>query len=144
MAHLKGTLKVWVAQIYGDNLGLNSILGYTERFSGNSVCGWCHVKKQFLRTQTMEDPSLLRNKDDHLSDLVQSNPTETGLKRERSLNNLKYFHVTENVAPVVMHDILEGEGAYEIKLVLGSLISQKALDQVNYRITNHKLQLWLL
>lgn len=82
MAHFKGTLKVWVAQMCGDNLGLNSILGYTERLSGNSVCHWCHVKKQFLRTQTMEDPSLLRNKDGHLSDLVQSNPTETGLKRD--------------------------------------------------------------
>ncbi|RXN20787.1 hypothetical protein ROHU_006995 [Labeo rohita] len=73
----------------------------------------------------MEDPLLLRNKDGHLSDLVQSNPTETGLKRQSILNDLKYFHVTENVTPDIMHDILEGVGAYEIKLVLSSLISHK-------------------
>ncbi|KAL0157413.1 hypothetical protein M9458_048659, partial [Cirrhinus mrigala] len=73
----------------------------------------------------MEDPLLLRNKDGHHSDLVQSNPTETGLKRQSILNDLKYFHVTENVTPDIMHDILEGVGAYEIKLVLSSLISHK-------------------
>jgi len=44
--HVKGTLKVWAAQICGDDLGLKSILGYTESFSGNSVCRWCRVKKQ--------------------------------------------------------------------------------------------------
>lgn len=49
MAHFKGTLKVWVSQMCGDNLGLNSILGYAERLSGNSVCHWCHVKKQFCK-----------------------------------------------------------------------------------------------
>lgn len=138
-AHFKGTLKIWVAQICGDNLGLNSILGYTESFSGNSVCRWCRVKKPLMRTQTIEDPLLLRNKDGHLSDLVQSNPTETGLKRQSILNDLKYFHVTENVPPDIMHDILEGVGAYEIKLVLSSLISHKVitLDQVNYRITSY-------
>ncbi|KAL1255351.1 hypothetical protein QQF64_013412 [Cirrhinus molitorella] len=47
-AHFKGTLKVWVAQICGDNFGLNSILGYTESFSRNSVCRWCHVKKPLM------------------------------------------------------------------------------------------------
>ncbi|KAI7811590.1 hypothetical protein IRJ41_002398 [Triplophysa rosa] len=126
-AHFKGTLKVWVPK-------------------------FCHVKKQLMRTQTMEDPSLLRNKDGHLSDLLQSNPTETGLKRQSILNNPKYFHETENVAHNIMHDILEGVGAYEIKLVLGSLISQKAitLDQVNYRITSYdygfcdSAQMWCL
>ncbi|RXN29273.1 hypothetical protein ROHU_018591 [Labeo rohita] len=132
-AHFKGTLKIWVAQICGDNLGLNSILGYTESFSGNSVCRWCRVKKPLMRTQTIEDPLLLRNKDGHLSDLVQSNPTETGLKRQSILNDLKYFHVTENVPPDIMHDILEGVGAYEIKLVLSSLISHK--DFVFYYLT---------
>lgn len=135
----KGTLKVRVVQICGDNLGLNSILGYTESFSGNSVCRWCHVKKLDMRRQTMEDPSLQRNKESHLSDLAQNNPSETGLKRQSVLNNLKYFHVVDNVAPDVMHDILEGVGVYEAKLVLGSLISQKVitLDQVNYRITSY-------
>ncbi|XP_073694457.1 uncharacterized protein [Garra rufa] len=77
-AHFKGTLKIWVAQICGDNLGLNSILGYTKSFSGNSVCRWCRVKKPLMRTQTMEDPLLLRNKDGHLSDLVQNGEPQFG------------------------------------------------------------------
>lgn len=81
-AHFKGTLKVWVTQICGDSMGLNSALGYIGSFSGNSVCCWCHVEKQIMHTQAKEDPSIFRNKYSRSSDLVQSNPTDTGLKRQ--------------------------------------------------------------
>lgn len=42
------------------------------------------------------------------------------------------------MAPDIMHDILEGVGPLEVKLVLNSLIEQKhlTLDKLNYRITS--------
>lgn len=137
-AEFKGTVKAGVAQVCGDNLGLNSILGYTESFSGHSVCRWCRVKKGVLRAQTVEDQLSLRNKHNYNADLFLNNPTETGIKRECSLNRLQFYHVTDNAAPDIMHDILEGIGGFELKLVLGSLIDQKVLtlDQVNYRLTS--------
>lgn len=136
--HFKGTVKAGVAQVCGDNLGLNGILGYTESFSGKTVCRWCRVQREVLRGQTVEDLSVMRNRVNYHSDLLQNNPTETGIKRECSLNKLQFYHVTDNVTPDVMHDILEGVGGYETKLVLNSLIEQKVLtlDQLNNRLTS--------
>nr|XP_054591281.1 uncharacterized protein LOC129155120 isoform X1 [Nothobranchius furzeri]XP_054591300.1 uncharacterized protein LOC129155133 isoform X1 [Nothobranchius furzeri]XP_054591301.1 uncharacterized protein LOC129155133 isoform X1 [Nothobranchius furzeri]XP_054591321.1 uncharacterized protein LOC129155141 isoform X1 [Nothobranchius furzeri]XP_054591322.1 uncharacterized protein LOC129155141 isoform X1 [Nothobranchius furzeri]XP_054591360.1 uncharacterized protein LOC129155163 isoform X1 [Nothobranch len=133
-----GIVKAGVAQVCGDNLGLNGILGYTESFAGNSVCRWCRVHKEVLRVQTVEAPSSIRDKVNYHSDLLLHKPAETGIKRECSLNKLQFYHVTDNVAPDVMHDILEGIGGYEIKLVLNALIEQKivTLDQLNYRLTS--------
>lgn len=136
--HFKGTVKAGVAQVCGDNLGLNGILGYTESFAANSVCRWCRVHREVLRVQTVEDPSSMRDKVNYHSDSLLNNPAETGIKRECSLNKLQFYHVTDNVAPDVMHDILEGVGGYEMKLVLNSLIEQKllTLEQLNYRLTS--------
>lgn len=54
------------------------------------------------------------------------------------LNELHSFHVVDNVAPDIMHNILEGVGRYELKLVLGSLAADKhlTLDQVNSYLTS--------
>ncbi|XP_032366042.1 uncharacterized protein LOC116684672 [Etheostoma spectabile] len=134
----KGTVKAGVAQVCGDNLGLNSILGYSESFSANSVCRWCRAHRAVLRAQTVEDPSSLRDKGNYNSDSLLNNSTETGIKRDCALNKLQFYHVTDNVAPDVMHDILEGVGGFEMKLVLNSLIEQKliTLEQLNYRLTS--------
>ncbi|XP_049333157.1 uncharacterized protein LOC111195806 isoform X1 [Astyanax mexicanus] len=131
-------VKVGIAQICGDNLGLNAVLGYTESFNAKSVCRWCRVQKEILHVQTVEDESLLRNNLNYQADLCLNNPTETGLKRESALNRLEFYKVVDNVTPDIMHDILEGIGGYEVKLVLNSLIEQKliTLDQINYRLTS--------
>ncbi|XP_066535471.1 uncharacterized protein [Hoplias malabaricus] len=134
----KGIVKIGIAQVCGDNLGLNAVLGYTESFSANSVCRWCRVQKEILHVQTFEDESLLRNNINYQTDLYLHNPAVTGLKRESVLNRLEFYKVVDNVAPDIMHDILEGIGGYEVKLVLNSLIEQKivTLDQINYRLTS--------
>lgn len=63
------------------------------------------------------------------------NPSMTGPKRDSALNSLTFYHITDDTAPDVMHDILEGVGPYEIKLVLNALIEHKhlTLDKLNYR-----------
>lgn len=134
----KGTVKAGLAQFCGDNLGLNGILGYTESFSASSVCRSCTIKKAGLWQQTTENLDLMRNKANYSADLQISNPAETGIKTDCSLNTLQNYHVTDNSVFDVMHDILEGIGGLEVKLVLGSLIEDKlvTLDQVNYRITS--------
>ena len=134
----QGVVKCTIAQVVGDNLGLNAILGYIESFSGHHVCRWCSVERTVLRTMTSEDSVLMRSRASHQDDLKIGNPTLTGLKRDSFLNNLKFYHVTDNVAPDVMHDILEGIGPYEVKLILNSLIENNhlTLDKLNYRITS--------
>ncbi|KAK0137993.1 hypothetical protein N1851_025801 [Merluccius polli] len=131
----QGVVKCIIAQVVGDNLGLNAILGYIESFSGHHVCCWCSVERT-VKTLTLA--LLMRSRASHQDDLTIGNPTLTGLKRDSFLNNLKFYHVTDNVAPDVMHDILEGIGPYEVKLILNSLIENNhlTLDKLNYRITS--------
>lgn len=59
--HFKGVVRAGVAQVCGDILGLNSILGYTESFAARSVCRWCRVQREVLKVQTVEDPALIRD-----------------------------------------------------------------------------------
>lgn len=115
-----------VIQVVGDNLGLNAILDYTESFTGNYVCQWHKASRDVLRVHS------------HEAALHTADPSKTGLKRDSILNSLSFFLVRVHVAPDIMHDVLEGVGPYEVKLVLNSLIEQKhlTLDKLHYRITN--------
>lgn len=106
MPHFQGTVKFGVAQVCGDNLGLSGILGFTQSFSGNYVCRWCQAHRDVLWEQTREDQSLLLDADDYQADLCENNPSSTGMREESVLNGLHFFHVTNNVAPDIMHDIL--------------------------------------
>ncbi|CAM4659143.1 unnamed protein product [Leuciscus chuanchicus] len=129
-----GTIKVGVAQVCGDNLALNSLVGFSESFVAKSVCRLCKIHKPVLHSQTTEDPNLLRNALNYSQDLQTNNPTETGLKRKCILDELAFFSVVDNVTPDIMHDILEGVGPLEVKLVLSELIAEGhiSLDTVNY------------
>lgn len=115
--NFKGVVKFSVVQVLGDNLGINAILGYTESFSGNYVCRWSKVHREVQRKQTAVDPELLRTISNHQDNLVIANASLTGLKRDSLLNSLSYYRVIDIVAPDIMHDILEGLGPFEVKLV---------------------------
>ena len=63
--------------------------------------------------------------------------SETGVAGPLFLNDLEYFHVTQNYTLDIMHDLLEGVCPYELKLVLKVLIRDKkyiSLDILNERI----------
>lgn len=84
-----------IAQITGDNLGLNSVLGYVESFSANCYCRMCLTDKVSAQTVFSEDdPRLkLRTKitnEEHYKYLVD-NPRENscfGIKCNSILNSL--------------------------------------------------------
>lgn len=64
--------------------------------------------------------------------------TTYGIDRDSILNTSKYFHVTEGLAPDIMHDILEGSLQYELKELLRYfIIEQKSitLNLLNRKIT---------
>lgn len=117
-----------IAQVTGDNLGLNSILGYVESFSGNYFCRMCLADKGLAQTMFSEnDPRMvLRSRltnEEHYN-YLRENPRETscfGLKRNSIFNSLSYFSVSDNFVLDIMHDVLEGVAQYEIKLLFGYL-----------------------
>ncbi len=113
--HLLNKLYGTIAQVTGDNLGLNSILGYVESFSGNYYCRLCLVDKASAQTVYSEnDPRVvLRTRltnEEHYS-YLRENPRETcyfGVKHNSILNSLSYYSVSDNFVLDIMHDILEG------------------------------------
>ena len=59
--------------------------------------------------------------------LREHNSIAFGIKYDSLLNESKYFHVTEGLCPDIMHDVLEGSLAYEIKELIRRLISDKLI-----------------
>ena len=113
-----------IAQITGDNLGLNGLLGYVESFSASHYCRMCLTDKTTAQSLfTEDDPRMIKrtklSNEEHYSHLIQ-NPNEGhcyGIKRNSVLNTLTYFNVCDNFVFDIMHDILEGVAQYEVKLL---------------------------
>lgn len=118
-----------LAQITGDNLGMHSILGFLESFRANYFCRFCLIDQSSAQSVFSEDDPCLTLRspilnNQHYNNLVDD-PTLTssfGIKRKSILNSLKYFNIAENFAVDIMHDILEGVGQYEVKLLFQYLI----------------------
>ncbi|XP_060864320.1 uncharacterized protein LOC132940616 [Metopolophium dirhodum] len=95
--------------ILGDNLGLHSILGFTESFVAQFPCRFCKSPKLDCHHQVTQVDGVLRNKTNYDEDISINNITLTGLKELCVFNQINSFHVTQNFAVDIMHDILEGD-----------------------------------
>ncbi|XP_047995688.1 uncharacterized protein LOC125233664 isoform X1 [Leguminivora glycinivorella] len=100
--------------IIGDNLGLNYLLGFSQSFSSNFYCRFCKTHKSVMSKQTVESVYDLRNRDNYTEDLSSNDPTGTGVNGGSIFNTLPTYHVTENMAVDIMHDIFEGVCHYDI------------------------------
>ena len=100
------TLKLF--QVIGDNLALNSTLGFSSSFVANYFCRFCKSHREVTHSQVIEDKKTIRTKTNVESDLELGNVSQTGLKFSCELNKLNYYYVTDNLAPDLMHDFLEG------------------------------------
>jgi hypothetical protein len=130
-------IKFQMVQILGDNLGLNSLLGYTESFSANHYCRMCRVHKQNVSQLFIEDQSLLRNVNNYIADVHVANVSETGVKHNAIWNEISGYHVTENWAFDIMHDLLEGVCNYDMRHIINYLVNSKkflSIDTLNARI----------
>ena len=127
-----------IAQVTGDNLGLHTLLWYVESFSANHFCHFCLVDKQTSQTVFSDDDHsiTLRNRALHAqqcNDLMADPtlPSTFGVKRTCLLNDLQYFHVSDNYAVDIMDDILEGVGQFELKLLFGYLSDNKIISKMD-------------
>ena len=90
---------------------------------------------------TFQEKRLPRNRTLHRQhiDRVREDPTtvrQTGVKEKTILDDLHYFSAVEATVPDIMHDILEGIGKRELKLILSAFIESKtiSLSYLNNRI----------
>lgn len=83
--------------------------------------------------------SLWRNKENYAEDLLKNNLSATGIHENLVWNTLSMFHVVENYAVDVMHDLLEGVCHYDMAHVLRRLIECKWFDlpTLNERILKY-------
>ncbi len=104
----EGTVNVGIAQVTGDNLGINGICGFVESFISNHFCRNCKIHIVETHRALLANHQLTRNYANYIEDLEVNDPSSTGIKVPCLSNNLGHFHVTTNYVPDVMHDLLEG------------------------------------
>lgn len=63
-----------------------------------------------MRSLTLEDLTLLPDQNSYESDLLPATSCQADVKRHSTLNNLAFYHVSDNVAVDILHDVLEGMG----------------------------------
>jgi len=123
--------------ILGDNLGLNSILGFSESFISYYFCRFCKIHKNESKYQVIENEEYLRNIDNYNSDSLS---LSYGVKEICIWHELSNFHVTNNLSCDLMHDMLEGVLRYDMAQIISHLIKKKyfSLEQLNERIKYFK------
>ncbi|XP_031359486.1 uncharacterized protein LOC116183029 [Photinus pyralis] len=119
-----GVIKFKVVCLTGDNLGLNSILGFTESFVANHYCRICNAPKKCMQSMTIQNNELMRDMNSYLQQLEMKDVSKTGIKESCCWLELNGFDPFEHTAVDVMHDILEGTARYVMTFVINNLISR--------------------
>lgn len=137
---LKGTL----INISCDNLGANSVFGFVESFVANFFCRHCECSKSECHTMIKENKRKRRTKKNYESHVerannknIQQDFTATkGIKKSCKFNDLKYFHVLDNMSVDVMHDINEGVIAYCLHDFFNLIVKKKilAIGEIQKRV----------
>jgi len=102
------TIHFSLALILGDNLGLHSILGYTESFMANFPCRFCKCSKLECNYSVKQDNNKLRNKENYSQDLSIDNLSLTGIHETCVFNEIDGFRATHNYSVDIMHDTRRG------------------------------------
>lgn len=111
--------------VLGDNLGLNSILGFTESFLANHYCRLCRSHKSELQKMIFESYESLRNPANCQVNVDLTNYSETGIKECCIFNQIPSYHVAVNSICDFMHDVVEGVARYDMGLIIKKLIDSK-------------------
>ncbi|XP_051173978.1 uncharacterized protein LOC127289825 [Leptopilina boulardi] len=123
-------------QILGDNLGLNKICGFSESFIANRFCRICTATKEQCQKLLEEDEHLLRDVKSYEKVVAEEKFADSGLKEKCIFNDIKNFHICENISVDVMHDILEGVASYTIAKVIHEIISS---EKITLATINNKI-----
>lgn len=136
-----GVIQVYatLGQFTADNLALNEIFGLVESFSHDYCCVFCYATRDEMQQKFRESMFTLRTVDSYnldvsqLSSRARNQANVRGIKAPCVLNQLKYFHIMENLVNDCMHTVLEGVVPYVTSKVLEQLIEDNliALDEIN-------------
>jgi len=106
----------------GDNLGVNSVLGFFRSFSATFFCRFCHSNKINTNILATEVVDSLRNKRNYEEDVLKNDYKQTGVHEKSVFNLVNSFHVVQNFSVDIMHDIFEGVCVYDMCHIILNLI----------------------
>lgn len=127
-------IKVSLTLCLGDNLGLNTLLGFTESFRANFFCRFCKSHRTQTQEIVLPNHNLIRDKANYETDIQENNASSTGIKEACVFNKIPNFHVTENFCVDLAHDIFEGVALFDIVELLYHFVLEEKLfniDDVN-------------
>lgn len=123
-----------VSAILGDNLGLNTILGFSKSFNAKYFCRICLATIEDCKTLVKKNSELLRTEENYNK---HSSSQTFGVKEECIFNFLPNFKVTKNVTIDPMHDLPLGLCRDEVPRCLKELIFKEkffTVDLLNSRL----------
>lgn len=130
--------------VAGDNLGINSVFGFTECFVANYYCRMCECHKTECQSMTKANKKMYRTVASYQKYLkIAENPKKKldltvtkGIRRKCKFNDLKFFHTAKNWYVDCMHDCLEGTIIYNLHDFFKILIEKKILtaDEIQRRV----------
>lgn len=125
----EGERKVFfvLALVIGDNLGLDTILGFSTSFNHNYFCRFCKAIKS-THKMSIDDPNLLRNPTNYDEDEDANDISSTGTREFCTLNMINSFHVTTNFAVGIMHDFFEGVCHYDMCHIIKHCINNNCFS----------------
>lgn len=86
--------------ILGDNLGINTLMGYSTSFSSLHYCRFCKINKYDAQSAVILDKQLNRSMKDYEVDL-QKPYKETGIKENSEFNRLEHFLPSFSILKIV-------------------------------------------
>jgi len=128
-------IKFVLGLVVGDNLGINSVLGFSRSFSSTYFCRFCVNDKKKTQTMATEDHDSLRNRVNYNEHVNKNDLKQTGISEYSIFNSIKSFHVVENFSVDIMHDIFEGVAVYNMCHLITNFIRLKyfTLETLNIR-----------
>lgn len=134
----KKTVYFATTLISGDNLGMNSLLGFIESFSNTIFCRICYILPEDSKKLVAEDESLLRTVDKYEEDVKNLNPSSTGVKEPCAFHKLKNYHAITKSYLDLTHDGPEGFYSYDMASIITELVEQGeiSVEMINVAMCN--------
>ena len=139
------TVYVSLLQVAGDNLALNSLLGFIESFSVDYFCTMCTASQTDIQCKFYETEFDMRSIATYNEDVARVTGSKIsrihshGVKTRCVLNKIPGFHAVKNFSLDIMHIILEGIVPVELSCVLFYLCSTHravSVAEINRRVLN--------
>uniref|UniRef100_A0A1X7T9Z5 Uncharacterized protein n=1 Tax=Amphimedon queenslandica TaxID=400682 RepID=A0A1X7T9Z5_AMPQE len=133
--NFRGTITI----VCADNLASWSLGGYKALASALRKCRFCMAIAEDMSSKFLSEEFQPRTRITHANHVTHlAGPlhdhiaTTYGIVRDSILNQSQFFHVTEGLAPDIMHDILEGALQYETKELLIYVTQERRLISLSF------------